>query len=348
MDWLIDGHGTPLAQTWRNRSLGYSMRINKLADLQDMHQLVRKPLVERLANLYRTLKSTRLDFSDHLQKHWLRMWEYSSAIIESKVDSRMRVLDAGGTGTVFSFYLAAEGCQVTTVDIDDKKIKDAIAMSEYLGLKMNHRLESITELSDEDETYDRVFCICVIEHINIDQQEVAIRQLSRVLKRGGILCITFDYGEFAADYPFLSPDDVQERLVKPSGLMTLNNEFEEYSEDVGTHPIEYTFGSLFLKKEGDINIAKKRDSFLISQFPCIHQELIRTGEYSVTDSFYDTLKNLSIQSLRNLLKAILSETSYKKIEKLSHPDLIKMIESSLRPEDVLAAFDYWHGRLSES
>jgi len=321
------------------------MRINKLADLQDMHQLARKPILKRLADLRATLGETGLGFSDHLQKHWLRMWEYSSAIMESRVDVRMRVLDAGGTGTVFSYYLAAEGCRVTTVDIDRKKVDDAVALSKHLGLDMIHRLESITELSDKDASYDRVFCISVIEHINAENQPRAVTELARVLKPGGILSITFDYGTYAADSPFVSPEEVDERIIEPSGLTVLGDDFVPFSQDLGTHSEQYTFGSLFLKKNGESKIPKKRDAFVIEKFPAVNQERIRTEEFVLANSFYETLRSVVPMVGRPLLRTVLSEESYRKIENLNDSDLIGLVEASLSPEEVVCLFDRLYGRV---
>ena len=321
------------------------MQINKLADLQDMHQLARKPLVERLADLRATLEATGLGFSDHLQKHWLRMWEYSSAIMESRVDARMRVLDAGGTGTVFSYYLAAEGCEVTTVDIDRKKVDEAITLSQHLGLNMIHRLESITELSDKDATYDRVFCISVIEHINAKDQPRAVAQLARVLKPGGILSVTFDYGTYAADSPFISPEEVNERISEPSGLTVVGDDFVPFGQDLGTHSDRYTFGSLFLKKDGETEIPNKRDSFVIEKFPSINQELIKTDAYSLTNSFYETFRYVLPMVGKPLLRTILSEESYSKIENLNDSELLSIVETSLNPEELVCLFDRLYGRI---
>jgi SAM-dependent methyltransferase len=320
------------------------MGINKLADLQDMHQLIRKPLVERISNLYGTIKATGLGFSDHLQEHWLRMWEYSSAIMESKVDSRMRVLDAGGTGTVFSYYLSAEGCDVTTVDIDEKKVRDAAVMTKHLGLKMTHRLESLTELSEGNESYDAVFCICVIEHIPAEQQAVAIRQLARVLRPGGMMSLTFDYGKYAADFPFKSKAEVEDRLIAPSGLAVVGGNFSDHADDYGTHLKNYTFGSLFLRKEGVLALPLKRDSFPIMPFPALDRNIVKTRNFALEASFFDSLRyNVRQDQLIGGLQQILAPDDFNKIKNLGHAEILKILESSLAPEAALALFDIFYG-----
>lgn len=235
------------------------LKINKLADIQDLNQVARGAVIERLLKMKHTIDKTGLPYSNHMQDHWLRLWEYSGAIIESHLDKRMKVLDAGGTGTIFSYYLAAEGCDVHTVDIMEEKVRDAKILSEELGLNMQHSVQSITKLSYPDCYFDATCCICVIEHLPKEEQPVALKELSRILKPGGILSLTFDYGRNAKDNPILNPDEVITRLVIPSGLrITGNEKFHAASNDLGGTSMDYTFGSLFLKKPGELKLQNSR------------------------------------------------------------------------------------------
>lgn len=243
-------------ETWPTVSPG----LNRLADYQDMHQLARKAVMYRLLEMKAYVDATELPYSSHLQDYWLRLWEYSSVIMESRVDARMRVLDAGGTGTVFSYYLSAEGCDVHTVDLLEEKVRDARLMSSRLGLPMEHRVESIVSLSYPSGFFDRVFSISVIEHLPIEDQGQAVAELARVLKPGGILAVTFDYGPEGSDNPIRNADEVFERLVTPSGLLVLDNpifitEVEDYCDKSPT----WTFGRLFLVKPGHISLTPTRD-----------------------------------------------------------------------------------------
>lgn len=237
--------------------------INKIADFQDMHQLARRALAYRLLVLQSRVENTGFAYSSHMQGNWLRLWEYSSAIIESGVDSRMRVLDAGGTGTIFSYYLASEGCEVLTVDIDKKKVIDANKLATSWKYKMVNLCESITDLSFKDDVFDRVFSICVIEHLSLEDQPKAIRELVRVLKKDGILVLSFDFGKNGADNPILSKGEVFSRIIEPSGLEVLNNwEFSTDVLDYGDASPDRTFGIVFLKKSGENNLPRFREIYL--------------------------------------------------------------------------------------
>jgi len=237
--------------------------INKIADFQDMHQLARRALAYRLLMLQSRVEKTGFAYSSHMQGSWLRLWEYSSAIIESGVDSRMRVLDAGGTGTIFSYYLASEGCEVFSVDIDKKKVIDANKLAKFWKYKMVNLCESITDLSFKDDVFDRVFSICVIEHLSLEDQPKAIRELVRVLKKDGMLVLSFDFGKNGADNPILSKDEVFSRIIEPSGLEVLNNwEFSTDVLDYGDSSPDRTFGIVFLKKPGENNLPRFREIYL--------------------------------------------------------------------------------------
>lgn len=227
--------------------------LNKVADTQDLHRVACRAILKELIKLKNTLEAMNLEYSDHMSNHWLRWWEYTRAIIHSGVDVRSRILDAGGSATIFSIYLSLEGCETHTVDLDPAKVAQANLIARALNLPLHNRCESMTGLSYEDHFFDYVFSISVIEHLSPEDQPVAMRELSRVLKPGGVVALTFDYGKEAADHPILSPDEVRERLVEPSGLEVLGNEsFSLEFEDMGHHGLHYTFGSLFLWKPGKL------------------------------------------------------------------------------------------------
>lgn len=233
--------------------------INKLADFQDLNQIARSAIIERLLKAKYIIDETALPYSDHMQDHWLRLWEYSGAIIESHLDKRMRVLDAGGTGTIFSYCMAFEGCEVHTIDIDEQKVADANKITRELRLNMEHSAQKIETMDYRNEYFDAVYSICVLEHIWPEILPAAVSQLARVLKPGGILSITFDWGKDAADFPILNADEVQTRLVEPSGLDVLGNQqFHSGSNDLHNTTIDYTFGALFLKKPGALFLEKQK------------------------------------------------------------------------------------------
>ena len=214
---------------------GLRRPLNKLIDAKDLNKIsyncVRKDLLETKNILDRL----NMPYSSHLQDFWTRHWEYATLIIDSEVESEMRVLDAGGTGTVFSYFLALMGCDVYTVDIDKQKVEDANALTpklkEQAVAKINHSFQSIAKMSFPDNYFDRVFSICVIEHLNNEDQLAGLKEMARVLSPGGILAMTYDYvdlpqgKEYAGEHEgvYMHPEEVKDWIIKPSGLEVIGN-----------------------------------------------------------------------------------------------------------------------------
>ena len=245
--------------------------INKLGDTQDLHGIAYGCVYERLGQALQKLQETGLPYSDHMLNHWLRWWEASWALVESKVMRHMRVLDAGGTGTLLSYTLAMSGCEVHTIDLLEQKVVEAKAMSKHLELyNMRHVLGDAAAMEYDDNTFDCVFCICVIEHIEpVERQIKALHELARVLKPGGRLAMTFDYvigKALQADGSEIVPgalhcwEDVFTRFIAPgrgAGLQVVG-ECDYHS----WHPRDRTrgddakvnYGSILMQKAGKLQM----------------------------------------------------------------------------------------------
>ncbi len=61
-----------------------------------------------------------------------------------------------------------------------------------LGFEIKYFKESIDKLHFKDEFFDKVFCISVIEHLPEDVAFKGIKEMVRVLKKGGFLIIILD------------------------------------------------------------------------------------------------------------------------------------------------------------
>jgi ubiquinone/menaquinone biosynthesis C-methylase UbiE len=107
------------------------------------------------------------------------------------------------------------------VDIDEEKVHLGEKAAKLLGLKIYHSVQDIRSLGFSSNTFDYVFCISVIEHIPYYDQPKALSELSRVLKPGGILVVSFDFGWAGADYPIFTPLEVVDRVILPTGLSSL-------------------------------------------------------------------------------------------------------------------------------
>jgi len=157
------------------------------------------------------------------------------------------------------FYLGDQGDSVLSLDIDRGLVDETNATARKAGLPVEARA---LNLVDEDPSaddlgfaggFDRVYCLCVIEHIEPPGQGRVAERMGGLLKPGGLLAITFDYGENArSEAPVHTRADV-DRLIETIGLPLEGN--PTFEDDGKRYPISrrypeqpFTFGSLFFRK----------------------------------------------------------------------------------------------------
>jgi 2-polyprenyl-3-methyl-5-hydroxy-6-metoxy-1,4-benzoquinol methylase len=103
------------------------------------------------------------------------------------------------------------------------------------------------------QLFDAVVSASVLEHIPKASQGLVLRRLSDLLRPGGWMAISFDYGD-GAPQPGAIRDALEvHRLVAASGLAYPDHHlFEDTGERFALdrrHPRNrFTFGSLFLRK----------------------------------------------------------------------------------------------------
>ncbi len=201
----------------------------------------------------------------YIRRH--KMWEYSrglaltgaSAPVRAPNGAPLAVLDVGGAMTSTIFYLAGLGDRVLSLDIDEGMCEQTNSIARRRGLTLEART---TNLAEEDtdpaslgvtDGFDRVYCFCVIEHVMPPGQLKLARALGALVRPGGQLCLTFDYGEDApTEAPIRRPQDVEAIREAIELPLAGNPSFV----DTGTrfalhkhHPQQrYTFGSLFFHR----------------------------------------------------------------------------------------------------
>lgn len=130
--------------------------------------------------------------------HASKQWEYPYAIesINSMGSDPLRIADVGGGRGVLSWYLAQKGHAVTAYDINflwDNE-GNADVENQFFQFARDNGFEaelgSVFNIPAEDDTFDVVTCISVVEHVL--WKEYAIKEMLRVLKPGGRLILTYD------------------------------------------------------------------------------------------------------------------------------------------------------------
>jgi len=126
-----------------------------------------------------------------------RLWEYPYAATIAGLAPRMMCADVGCGESAFTIYLReSAGCEVIGYDPDlgSPGAMDFGVSQDFLrrtGLRIEQG--SIDHIPAEDGTFDRVFCLSVIEHIpSAAVRARGMREIARVLKSEGVAVLTVD------------------------------------------------------------------------------------------------------------------------------------------------------------
>ena len=101
----------------------------------------------------------------------------------------------------------------------DAWVYDAKRMKS-LGLDIKYLPDSLEKMRFEDEFFDRVFSISVMEHLPEHIAYAGMREMTRVLKKRGLLVVTVDN-----DGPHVTPAlrGKYRELIAPTGLSLSEN-----------------------------------------------------------------------------------------------------------------------------
>jgi len=196
---------------------------------------------------------------------WEYVWLYKTLNL---ANGGKRVLDLGGTGTHLTMLAALAGNDVESIDINPKFVSAGLDCARTLGIDTYAaRVADMTDLSMyESESFDVVMSASVLEHLTGEGQALAMREVSRLLKPGGLAGITFDYGDAAPGAniylppPHCPPPNAQEALRRfvQGDLAVLGNVFDEdpvADSLFASRTVHYTIGSLFLGRPPATSIA---------------------------------------------------------------------------------------------
>jgi SAM-dependent methyltransferase len=107
------------------------------------------------------------------------------------------------------------------------------------------------DLEFDDGTFDFVFCLSSIEHFGSRKRIVdAMREMARVVKVGGAVCIITEYILNDATHPeYFTHDELQEYIIRSTSLQLAEPELDlSISESLLNHPID-------LDSETDLHVA---------------------------------------------------------------------------------------------
>ena len=239
--------------------------INKCA--RWLHEDLERPEIKAVADQISTLKtdltSCGLRFTNTAGNFLARqytptfeqgkLWEDAWLIHHSRVTPGQRILDVGGASTIFSFYLASIGCRVAVLDNDWANC-GTIFNARYVAKRMGWDLAAWDRdveqpLPFPEERFDRVYSVCVLEHLPSEVRQFLMREIGRVLKPGGIVGLTMDYDEARPvlltdkGLRFAQKAKLERDVIRPSGLTVYGP-----SSWVDACPNETFLGALFLER----------------------------------------------------------------------------------------------------
>ena len=206
---------------------------------------------------------------------WFLYWEIAWLCLGAGFEAGQRVLDLGGSSSLFSYYLASRGLEVVTVDLSEELVANGNAVAAATGWKLQNLAMDIGAL-DVDGQFDHVTSVCVFEHVPVSMRVQMSGRVRELLRPGGTFAITFDYANPSRLARISSPGDVAAQFVEPSGLRVRGNApFHDNGRRYLLHPFhspdvdeewrercvqrgmflpgdedgpgEYTFGALFLE-----------------------------------------------------------------------------------------------------
>lgn len=115
--------------------------------------------------------------------------DFTRRVLEA--DGTSRVLDAGcGTGRI-ARRLADRGCAVTGIDLSPGML--AMARRDHPDLEVAQG--SVTDLPFPEAAFDGVLCWYSLIHLTDDELPVALAEVARVLRPGGLVLVAFQKGE---------------------------------------------------------------------------------------------------------------------------------------------------------
>ncbi len=176
----------------------------------------------------------------------LKHWEYPWLIKHGEFKPGAKILDCGCGRGILQFYLAKKGYDITSVDIStlkahqvqgfwnivrklglpirEDKASAMKAMARRYGTSVDFHVANIARLPFADETFDHVYSISVLEHMAKGEDVMAIREMSRVLKKGGTMFVTVDFSPVKMEMKAYTKEDIL-ALISASGLQ-FDNEYD--------------------------------------------------------------------------------------------------------------------------
>jgi len=118
---------------------------------------------------------------------------FYQAVNLAQVKSGENVLDVGGGRGEISILCASKGAKVTTIDYSPAAValtKSKIKHYPLFKNRISAQIMDAKTLKYKDGSFDKIFLLEVIEHLNTKETSQVLNEILRVLKPEGILIIS--------------------------------------------------------------------------------------------------------------------------------------------------------------
>ena len=150
-----------------------------------------------------------------------RTYEYPAALGALSLEGSGRVLDIGPSFD-FVTYMAKKGADVTAIDYKDRGLREKL---KKFGAK--YEVMDARKMRFPSGSFDKVTAISVIEHIPEKGDVQTLREIGRVLKKGGTAVISFPFknefeeendAAFGGLQRYYDEKAVKERVLGATGM----------------------------------------------------------------------------------------------------------------------------------
>ena len=146
------------------------------------------------------------------------------------------VFDVGCGHGFYSLDLALRGASLLGCDLSTDALQASHQTAQALGLdgRAAYLVADGSSLPVPGDTFDLVFCNCVLEHVSDDRQ--ALVEMHRSLRPGGLLYLTVDNADHDLVLGFLErlPQGVKDRLLRKevAGAPSVGQGLDDYLADI--------------------------------------------------------------------------------------------------------------------
>jgi len=254
--------------------------INKTMDLEDLKSKEALGIIDELNSLIKQMRSRNLKTSswfgsfdltrdsqslnmlnrgygyeslpgavDDTNFPWFKYWEIVWVVSNNSFKPGQKVLDLGGSSSLFSYYLASKGLDVTTIDIRTNLVENANYVAEQSGWNLKNEVMDMRLMAVQSSRalqiflgppFDHITSLCVYEHLSPNDRVTLNERIKDLLVEGGKFSVTFDYQRPDRCAQINSPEDIYKQFVVPSSLKIRGNKvFFDNGKRYLLHPFYY-------------------------------------------------------------------------------------------------------------